>query len=337
MEVETGSDTTEEVGFDMDAAVERAGSQLGLGSPTPDETEDTVESVVPPVETAALAPATETLAPVTPPVVTNEVPKSWPAEMREHWAKTDPKVQDYWRTREKQMLDGLEQYKSDAQIAKQFQSVVQPFENLLKQQGVDAPRAVQQLLNAHTRLTQGPQEARQAAYDELGRNLGMRQGNYQQQAAPEQQAPIDPALQSLQQQMQQIQSGLTARQQQDYQVAQQKTSQEVEAFASDPSHPHFNEVADDIVLLLKTGLSLQESYDKAVWANPLTREMNLQARLLSESEKQKENARLTALPKAKAARQNVRSIESRRTPTESLGTMEDTIKATLNDIKQRVH
>ena len=334
MEVETGSDTTEETGFDMDAAVDRVSAQLGLGLPAPDVQDDEPEPAAAPVATTPAPVTPAAPAPITPTI--NEVPKSWPAEMRDSWAKTDPKVQDYWKTREKQMLDGLEQYKSDAQVAKQFQSVIQPFENILRQQGLDAPKAVQHLMNAHVRLTQGPQEARQAAYDELGRNLGMRQGQSQPQAQQEQ-APIDPAFQALQQQMQQIQQGLTERQRQDYEVAQQKTSQEVEAFASDPSHPHFNEVADDIVLLLKTGLSLQESYDKAVWANPLTREMNLQARLLSETEKRNENARLTALPKAKATRNNVRGIESRRTPTESLGTMEDTIKATLQDIKQRVH
>jgi hypothetical protein len=254
--------------------------------------------------------------------------------MHEHWGKLDPKMQDYTELREKQMLDGLEQYKTDAQMAKQFQSVIQPFQPILQAQGLNAPQAVQYLLNAHQRLTQGAPESRQAAYDELGRSLGLGSRPTAPAAEP---SPVDPALQALQQQMAQIQSGLTAQQQKEYQAAQARTSQEVEAFASDPAHPHFNEIADDIVLLLKTGLSLQESYDKAMWANPLTREMNLQARLTSETEKQKENARLQALPKAKAARNNVRSIESRRTPTESLGSMEDTIKATLQDIKQRVH
>lgn len=338
--VADSSDTT----FDMDAAVDRVSSQLGLSLPKtePDEEPDAV--VVPPtgpVTTANVTPvpaSTNAMPPVTPvsapPPVGRQVPKSWPVDMREHWGKIDPHVQEYWDYREKQMVEGLEQYKTDAQMAKQFQSVIQPFQPILQAQGLNAPQAVQYLLNAHQRLTQGAPESRQAAYDELGRSLGLGQ-TYKAPAA--EQNPVDPALQALQQQVAQIESGLTAQQQREYQAAQVRTSQEIEQFASDPAHPHFNEVADDIVLLLKTGLSLQESYDKAVWANPLTREMNLQARLLSETEKQKENARLQALPKAKAARNNVRSIESRRTPTESLGSMEDTIKATLQEIKQRVH
>jgi hypothetical protein len=326
----------------MDAAVDRVSSQLGLTLPTPEPDEEPDAVVVPPtgpVTTATVTPVPASPS-ATPPVTTTptpvgrQVPKSWPKEMHEHWGKLDPKMQDYTELREKQMLDGLEQYKTDAQMAKQFQSVIQPFQPILQAQGLNAPQAVQYLLNAHQRLTQGAPESRQAAYDELGRSLGLGSRPTAPAAEP---SPVDPALQALQQQMAQIQSGLTAQQQKEYQAAQARTSQEVEAFASDPAHPHFNEIADDIVLLLKTGLSLQESYDKAMWANPLTREMNLQARLTSETEKQKENARLQALPKAKAARNNVRSIESRRTPTESLGSMEDTIKATLQDIKQRVH
>ena len=44
----------------------------------------------------------------------------------------------------------------------------------------------------------------------------------------------------------------------------------METFALDTkAHPYFDEVADDIIALLKTGASLQEAYDKAVWANPV--------------------------------------------------------------------
>jgi hypothetical protein len=321
-EVDTGHDTTTETGFDMDAAADKIGASLFPEHETPETTlaDDLTPEPSPPL--VAATPAVP---------IGRQVPKSWPKEMHEHWGNTDPKVQEYWETREQQMQTGLDQYKTEAQLAKTFEQILHPFAPILKSQGVDAPQAVQYLLTAHQRLTQGTPDARRAAYDELGRSLG-----FQQTATPQtEQAPIDPALYSLQQQMAQIQSTLTARQQADYQAAQARTSQEVEQFASDPTHPHFNEVADDIVLLLKTGLPLQEAYDKAVWANPLTREQQLQARLTSETEKQKENARLQALPKAKAARNNIRSLESKRGPSEPLGTMADTLRETLKEIRAR--
>ena len=72
MEVETGSDTTEETGFDMDAAVDRVSAQLGLGLPAPDVQEDEPEpaaqvaTTTAPVTTAAPAPVTPTID-LTPP------------------------------------------------------------------------------------------------------------------------------------------------------------------------------------------------------------------------------------------------------------------------------
>src|SRR5262245_43095360 len=47
-----------------------------------------------------------------------EAPKSWAKEQHEIWSKIDPKGQDYIEKREKDFLDGLEQYKTDAQWAK---------------------------------------------------------------------------------------------------------------------------------------------------------------------------------------------------------------------------
>jgi len=311
----------------MEAAADRVGAQL-FPDATPAREEAPAERE--PVAERTATQAAPSVAAPAPPV--SDAPKSWPKEMHEHWGKTDPKVQEYWRVREKQMLDGLGQYRNDAQLAKTFKDVIQPFTPILQAQGLNPPQAVQYLLNAHQRLTQGPPESRLAAYQELGRSLGLQPGQPMAQ-----QAPVDPALYSLQQKMSMIEQNLMAQQQAEYQAAQQRTTQDVEAFASDPSHPHFDEVADDIVLLLKAGLPLQEAYEKAVWANPLTREKNLQARIQTESSKQREVARLNALPKAKAARASVRSIDSRRTPTEPLGKMEDTIKSTLADIRSRVH
>lgn len=55
-------------------------------------------------------------------------------------------------------------------------------------------------------------------------------------------------------------------------------TKEVNAFAADPAHPFFDEVSDDIVAFLKTGASLAEAYEKAVWANPVTRQKEIARR-----------------------------------------------------------
>lgn len=303
--------------FDMEAASDRVADQLFPGR------EKTVASE--PVE----EDLPDTLAPVVPAL---NVPSSWPQDMHQHWGKMPQQAQDYWGKREKQMIEGLEQYKQDAQLSKTFKEIVSPFTPILQAQGLDAPQAVHYLLNAHKRLTQGSMESRASAYQELGQSLGLSQS----QAQGDQQ-PIDRNVMALQQEMAAIKQDMMARQNSEYQSAYNKISQDVDAFASDKTHPHFNAVADDIVLLLKTGLPLQEAYEKAVWANPLTREKEVQARFLTESSKRKEVARLNALPKVRAAGANVRSLDSSRSPREPLGKMEDTIKSTLAEIRQRIH
>ena len=89
------------------------------------------------------------------------------------------------------------------------------------------------------------------------------------------------------------------------------------------------------MLLVKAGLPLQEAYEKAVWANPVTRAKELAKQQTADLAKARENARLAALPKKHAASVNVKSRDAGRTPTEPLGTMQDTMKQTLAEIKAR--
>ena len=340
-DVETADSGTE---FDMDAAVERLGADLfPEPTTTPEPTDDFPDEVPAAPEIAAKTTPPPSTAPQAPsqapePPVVSPAPKSWPKEMHDHWGKTPPEVQKYWETREKQMLEGLDQYKGAAQFGKAIQDVVTPYQHILQSQGVDAPRAVGALLQAHQRLTMGTVESRRAAYEELGRNLGLHTPTYANgdatgtaQAPP----PIDPRVQSLEERFNQIQQTLTAQQQAALDTARTKAAQDVEAFASDPAHALFDECADDIVRFVQQGASLQEAYDKAVWANPVTREKQMQTRLQTEAEKARERARLDALPKKKAAGANVRGRETQRTPTEPLGSMEDTMRETLAKLKAR--
>ena len=308
---------TTEAAPDISGMAERIGNELFPAKDTTGSEPEAVETPAPPVA--------ETVAP--PPTV-RSVPKSWPTEMHEHWGKIDPKVQEYWETREKQMLEGLDQYKQDAAFAKSLRDVVTPYKPILQAAGIDEVRAVQTLLNAHYRLTQGSPESRKSAYEELGRQIGL---------ITEPAAPVDPQVAALQNTVQTIQQQHQAMLQAQYQEKRAVLEKEIEAFAADKTHPYFEEVADDIIVLLKAGKPLQEAYDKAVWANPVTRAKE-QARLLQEHEaKLKENARLEALPKKKAKGVNIESRDAGRAPTEPLGSLEDTIKQVHQEIKSRVH
>lgn len=316
--------------------VEKLSDQIGADlfpSSTLEETEpagDASAAVSSSTEAAVSAPATtETTAPV---VQTRSVPKAWPKEMHDYWGKTDPKVQEYLELREKQMLEGLDQYKQAAQYGNALQQVLQPYHPILQQKGLDAPRAVADLMQAYVQLTQGTPESRWQAYQKIRENFGLQDPT----AQPNGQS-IDPQIQSLKQQFETMQQAVTAQQQASLQEARAKADQAVTAFAEDPTHHYFNDVAEDMTALLKSNasLSLQEAYDKAVWANPVTRAKEI-ARVQTEHEATlKENARLQALPKKKAQGVNVNGRETQRTSTEPLGTMDDTLRETFKAIKSR--
>lgn len=322
--------------FDMASAVETIGASV-FPAPIadPDEVEETVEEPV--ATAAAAAPALSTAAPATdaglvPTVL--DVPKSWKAEMHPYWSKLDPAVQKYYIEREKQMLDGLDQYKAEAQQAKTWRESLSPYQQTLRQLGMDELTAAKSLFQADHILRYAPTEQKVAYFKRLADNYSIDlKGLAPASAAP---APLDPAIQALQDKLATVEHTLTARQQADHQSAQDKLRKDVDAFASDPAHPHFNAVADDMMPFIQAGLSLQDAYDKAVWAHPVTREQQLQARLQTEAEKQRENARLQALPKKKAASASMRSVDTTRTPTEPVGSIEETMKDTLRTVRSRV-
>lgn len=321
----------EDAGIDIDAASDRIGESLfgpSVAEETPEpETGEQVASTSEPTPSPA-TPVNQATPSQEPPVDLLPPPKSWRQDMHAHWAKMPKEAQAYYNEREQQMLNGMSQYK-------QIQSVLEPFVPQLSQRGITAYDWVRGLVNAERMLTQGSEEQRRAAYQKLGEQLGFTT------VPPSQPSQVDPVVQQLQQKLSMIESGLTAQQQHIYNEAKSKVQQEVDAFAADTkAHPYFDEVAADdsprgLSSYLRQGLSLQDAYDAAVWANPVTRAKEQAAALTAHEAKLKENARLSALPKKRAVGVNVRSTANGTAPTEPTGSMEDTIKTTLREIRAR--
>ena len=309
--------------MDIDAAADRIGASVFGPMSEPAETPGLSEQAAPEPEAAApqaTAPATE--APKT-----YDPPKSWKKEMHEYWTKLDPTVQGYFIEREEQLLNGFKQFSP-------LRDALQPHLDYLNKQNIQAPYAIDSLLKAHRMLTEGPIEQRRAYYQQLGKNLKIM--DEAMQAQGQQPAPVDPAVQQLQQKLSMLEDTIQQRTQREIETVKTEVQKEVDLFAADAkAHPYFDEVATDIAAFVSQGKSLQDAYDMAVWANPVTRAKE-QARLLTEHEaKLKENARLTALPKKKAAGVNVRSSGEGTAPTEPVGSLEDTIRSVHRELRGR--
>ena len=142
-------------------------------------------------------------------------------------------------------------------------------------------------------------------------------------------------IQNMQNQINGMKNELTQSQQATARVQEARVNNEVSTFAEDPEHPYFDEVSDQIVLFLESGLDLKTAYDQAVWANPVTRQKELD-RALQGTEKKLTDKRKKEVDKAKKLKSaNVRGRNTNKTHTASLGSMEDTMRDTMRDIKSR--
>lgn len=269
------------------------------------------------------------------PEIVSTAPKSWPKEMHDHWGKTPKEVQDYWNTREKQMLDGLEQYKGDATFAKQIKETLNPYMATINALGVDAPTAIRSLLNADHQLRVGSPSQKAQYFQHLAKQYGVDLGGI----APQESEPkIDPRIQQLQDELHWLKQVIHTGNKQQLDEQRQKIQNEVNSFASDPKHPYFDEVSEEIVALLKDGATLEDAYEKAVWANPVTRQKEMSRVQTEQQAALKAKAIAEAEAKKKAASVNLRNRDSQRTPTGPRATMsglDSALRETMREIKSR--
>lgn len=265
----------------------------------------------------------------TPAATGPQAPKTWRPEAAAKFATLPPEVQQEVLKREEDIFKGLEGYKADASIGKALKGVVQPYMHIFQAQGVDPMQQVSGLMRAHVALATGTPEQKQQFFQHLAKEYGVDLGT---------EAPyIDPQVSGLQKQLADLQSRLNGREQQEAEQARSKLQAEIDTFASDPAHQYFDEVANDIAGLLRSGAAkdLKDAYEKAIWANPITRAKE-QARLTAEAEAK---AKAEAAEKVKQARKatgaNVKSSAKAASGTAPLGSIDDTLNAALATIKSR--
>lgn len=347
----------------ISSAVDSIASDIGLGSGEDDtvvETTETAEAGAVTTETETTeaaatpnattdpkkaAPATDTTTAATAAApATRAAPKAWAKEQHERWGKLDKETQDYIEHREKQMLEGLSQYSEKAKRADVWEGAVKPYLPMIHAQGAQPHEAVTYLFEAHRQLSSGSHDER-AAYlvkvaESYGIDISKAAAGAGAAAAAAAQEPA--AVKELRERTERLERD--RKHELDQRVSQTKTrvESEVLAFAEakdekgNPKHPYFDECAEDIVALINAGHALDKAYEKAVYANPVTREKEL-ARLQTEREAAlREKAKQEAERSRNASRTNVNSRDTRRTPTAPTAKKwEDTLDATMEEIKAR--
>ena len=248
-------------------------------------------------------------------------PQSWKKEMHEKFATLDPEVQEYIEQREEQMRKGLEKDRTDANMGRTMRDIMTPHAMTLKQQGIDEPTAVKYMLTMHDKLSNGTVEQRTQALQQMAAAYKLDGTN------------TSPTEAQLAQRLEAIESNLARSHQEALQATKASIEKTVDAFASE--HPHFDDLSDDIAKLITVGYELEDAYEKALWANPLTRQKELDRIEKEKSGKVKE-LRKAEVDKAKKAKSiNVRGRTTDKASTAPLGTMDDTMDEVLRSINNR--
>lgn len=194
------------------------------------------------------------------------MPKAWRKEMEAHWSKLPPEVRQYVHSREGDVSRGIQMYQ---QGHSQWNRLLQPYQQIFQAYpNLDPVMLMQGVMSQHLQLAQGTPEQKRAIMAQLLKSYGLEMptGEAPQQAE-------DSRLLALQQKIEQHEALWQAAQQNAHQQNYQTNLQTVEAFSKDPKNVFWNEVVEDIYLLLQKGAAsnLPEAYELACHRNPTVR------------------------------------------------------------------
>jgi hypothetical protein len=203
-------------------------------------------------------------------------PKSLRAEEAAEWANTPEGMRKAFLRREADAARLAGAQDAERAFGREFAEVVRPHMETIQKFGVTPQFAVQALLNNDRVMRTGTPEQKITLARQFITDYGLDPALL---AQPDPNAPSDPHVAALQRRIDELQAKLTTPvQQQQFAPlppsAEDATiTNEIEAFRSDPAHPHFDAVRDRMVKLLETEAAsdLHEAYQMAVAANPALR------------------------------------------------------------------
>lgn len=226
----------------------------------------------------------------------NAPPVGWTADEKALWATLPPAVQAAVSRREQQMEQGGRQWSEEKQ---RLQGMIAPVAEMARRRGLSADQGLNALLVAQQRLDSDPPSAIRWLAQSYGVDLATLAG--QSPAQVSQDNPQQPDIRALVQQavapfLAPVQERFAAQDRE----REMSMVQLVEQFSAAPGHEHFGAVESELMDLIP-GIKarnpawshtqvLQEAYDRAVYANPTTRQQVLAASSAAAEEKRRQEA-----------------------------------------------
>lgn len=288
----------------------------------------TPEKVDEPAETPA-APA-----PTTPDDPLGKPPKTWKAEAAAGWETLSPAHRAEIHRREEDFYKGIEGFKERAARGDAFERTIAPFMPALRHYGIDPHQQIAGLMNAHMTLALGHPDQKLALFQKLAADYRVPLDKLSSSEGPF----TDPQVQALQDRIRQLESTQATNAQSAMAAQQKAISDEIEAFAKDPANQYFEQVQEDMAVLIKGSggkMTLKDAYDRAVWANPSTRALEESRRVTEAVKKRDAEAKEAAERAAKANAANVKTLPKKVSPTAATGSIDDTLRETFQSIQSR--
>lgn len=251
---------------------------------------------------------------------TAAAPSSWTRETAGKWAELPDDVRAEIHKRETDYHKGIEQYRQVAQEYQGVQQAIAPYLPNIQASGVHPLQAINHLLGVEHTLRNGSHEQKAQKLAEIARDYGIDL----QGVAPLPQ--IDPHVQQLMHQNQQLQNFQHATIQQQ----QQAVVSEIDAFRENPENAHFEVVKGDMAALLNSGqaATLQDAYDKAVWMRPDIRQTLVQQQ---RTDAQKQAAEQKRRARAQSAAGGIRGAANPKAANLSPdASLRDTLSAAMD-------
>ncbi len=240
-------------------------------------------------------------------------PQSYSPAVKAKWDALDPEVQEELIKREQDYHKMLTRNDGELSLGRDLKEVITPYMPIIQAEGGNPKTAIQSLLNTAYQLRTASPERKVQLIQEIATTYGVNLG--QVQSAPQ----LDPAMQQVMNELNAIKSQFTEQRTLQEKEAHANISAEVNAFAADPKHVHFETVREKMGALLGSGQAkdMQEAYDMACWSDPTIRSSLLEAQKVDDLQKKKEE-----YEKKKQAGSSVKGSPGKKmpssTPTKSL-------------------
>lgn len=260
-------------------------------------------------------------------------PQSWTAEAKAEWANASPRLREEITKRENDFHQALTRHDGDLNLGRQMKEVVTPYLAQIQAEGGTPVTAVQSLLNTAHVLRNGTPEQKRAIIVNTAKQYGVDIGG------GEEQEYVDPTIAQLQREIAQLRElanpqVIESRLQERFESA--KVKSDIDAFASDPAHIHFETVKPLMASILNAGQAsgLKEAYDMACMANPQVRS-TLEAAKAAELEA-KRKQELANKKRAASSITGSPAIPSNSKVTNPKSSPADDLRAAWDELESRI-